>query len=207
MTIAEPNDLDAPAKTRATEEGWPLFEVWSKYEEIAMHFNDLIMRLRTQALGAVAALATIIGIFARRGTDQHTIWEIVSTAFAILSIFWIAIWTIDFWYYNRLLQGAVVSLLNIEKQSKERLRIKYIDMSSTIEEGVAGCLPKNPMAGKLSIGRWAFYILVALALLGGFGFSLCQYLDTPITRAGNEPTGKNVHEPATPNRPFYHLSH
>ena len=39
---------------------WPLFEVWVKYEEITMHFNDLLIKLRTQALAAVAALATIV---------------------------------------------------------------------------------------------------------------------------------------------------
>ena len=51
----EPISLE---KVEATEEGWPTFEVWQEYEKIAMHFNDLLMRLRTQALGAVAALAT-----------------------------------------------------------------------------------------------------------------------------------------------------
>jgi hypothetical protein len=28
-------------------EGWPIRELWEKYEEITMHFNDLIIRLRT----------------------------------------------------------------------------------------------------------------------------------------------------------------
>jgi hypothetical protein len=43
----------------ANEEGWPIFDVWDKYEAIAMHFNDLLIKLRTQALAAVAALSTI----------------------------------------------------------------------------------------------------------------------------------------------------
>lgn len=38
------------------------FEVWKQYEKIAMHFNDLIIRLRTQSIGGLAALAAIIGI-------------------------------------------------------------------------------------------------------------------------------------------------
>jgi hypothetical protein len=49
-----------------TEQGWPVFKVWQKYEDIAMHFNDLLIRLRTQALGAIAALTTIIGVGWRR---------------------------------------------------------------------------------------------------------------------------------------------
>jgi hypothetical protein len=60
------------------EEGWPVFEVWKKYEEITMHFNDLLMRLRTQALAAVAALATIVGIFSKAGADALTCNRIFS---------------------------------------------------------------------------------------------------------------------------------
>ena len=29
-----------------------LVEIWKKYEDIAMHFNDLIMRWRLQAMGS-----------------------------------------------------------------------------------------------------------------------------------------------------------
>src|ERR1700682_4764393 len=107
------------SEIEATEDGWPILEVWSKYEKIAMHFNDLLMRLRTQALGAVATLATIIVIFARAGAEKHTNWEMISFAFVMLSMFWIAVWLIDFQYYNKLLQGAVVSLVKLEGISKD----------------------------------------------------------------------------------------
>src|SRR5687767_14927834 len=117
-------------KKEAGEEGWPVFEVWDKYEEITMHFNDLLMKLRTQALAAVAALATIVGIFAKAGADALTSWLMVAFAFAILIIFWIAIWLIDFLYYNRLLIGAVASLLELEANSKSRLRIRHLDIST-----------------------------------------------------------------------------
>lgn len=76
--------------------GWPAFELWKEYEAIAMHFNDLLIRLRTQALAAIAALVTIIGIFAKSNAKAYTSWELVSFAFAILSVFWLAIWIIDF---------------------------------------------------------------------------------------------------------------
>lgn len=39
------------------------FDTWKKYEDIAMHFNDLIIRLRIQSIGGIAALAAILGIF------------------------------------------------------------------------------------------------------------------------------------------------
>ena len=41
-----------------------LLEVWKKYEDIAMHFNDLIMRWRLQAMGGLATLVTIGGFVA-----------------------------------------------------------------------------------------------------------------------------------------------
>jgi hypothetical protein len=37
--------------------------LWEKYEDIAMHFNDLLIRLRTQSLAGVAALSALVGIF------------------------------------------------------------------------------------------------------------------------------------------------
>ena len=159
-----------------TEQGWPVFELWQKYEDIAMHFNDLLIRLRTQALGAIAALVTIIGVFAKSGEDRQTSWEMVAFAFAILLAFWIAIWVIDFCYYNRLLKGAVAALLEVEKQSNAKLYHRPIDMSTKIEAAVEGRLKREPKAWQLGLGRWAFYVLVAFTLLGGFAFSLVQAL-------------------------------
>ena len=152
-----------------TEQGWPVFELWQKYEDIAMHFNDLLIKLRTQALGAIAALATIIGVFAKAGEDRHTSWEMVAFAFATLFAFWLAIWVIDFCYYNRLLKGAVAALLEVERQSNAELYIQNIDMSTKIEAAVAGRLkrePQEPTQWQLSRGSWIFYILVGCTLLG-----------------------------------------
>ena len=100
----------------------------------------------------------------------------VAFAFAILLAFWIAIWVIDFRYYNRLLTGAVAALREIERQSKSKLYLRPIDMSTKIEAAVAGRLEREPKAWQLGLGRWAFYVLVAFTLLGGFIFSLCQAL-------------------------------
>jgi hypothetical protein len=87
----------------------------------------------------------------------------VAFAFAILFAFWLAIWAIDFCYYNRLLKGAVAALLDIEKQSKDKLYLQAIDMSTKIEAAVAGNPEKEPEESEerqLGLGRWAFYVLV-----------------------------------------------
>jgi hypothetical protein len=41
-------------------------ELWDKYEKIAMHFNELLIKLRTQALGAVATIVTAAGFLVSR---------------------------------------------------------------------------------------------------------------------------------------------
>ena len=42
-------------RTEPTNEGWPIYELWAKYEDIAMHFNDLLIKLRYSQEYAVAA--------------------------------------------------------------------------------------------------------------------------------------------------------
>lgn len=162
------------------EEGWPVKDLWEKYEDIAMHFNDLLIKLRTQALGAVAVLATLIGIFSKSGTDNIVNWGLAAAVFFFLCIFWIAIWIVDVFYYNRLLLGAVDAIITLEEISKTKTHIREIDISTKIERAVAGesttVRAENvERYRKLAFGRRAFYTIVFVALLGGFGFSTWQH--------------------------------
>ncbi len=139
------------------------FELWKEYEAIAMHFNDLIIRLRIQSVGGVAAIATIAGIVSNRDEAIGVRWEILSGAFLILTLFWLAVWILDHGYYNKLLSGAVKAIVEIERDDTVLPRIK---MSMTIEE-------------QFNRGRgiWAqriFYSIVFLVLSASAVFSLCQ---------------------------------
>ena len=114
----------------SNEEGTPIFEVWDKYENIAMHFNDLLIKLRTQAIGgvaAIAAIATIVAVISKDSTGSTFNWAMMAGVFFFLIIFWVAVWILDFKYYNRLLLGTVDALLETEELSKtsinERLTI------------------------------------------------------------------------------------
>lgn len=165
------------------DEGCPIRELWEKYEDIAMHFNDLIMRLRTQALGAVAALSTLVGLLAKAdlGASGST-WEVAGLVFAGLGVFWVAIWILDFWYYNQLLIGAVTALMELEKESATSATISRIRMSTLIEEAVY----KRPHFEysirerlRLAGPRWAFYGLVFFALVGGAFFSFYEQAHLP----------------------------
>jgi hypothetical protein len=100
--------------------------VWEKHEKIAMHFNDLILKVRIQALGALAAVVTVGGVLLRTvPPEPHLAWGVVTSVLAVLLAFWIAIWLLDFLYYNRLLKGAVDSLLALEDAINSRGKINF----------------------------------------------------------------------------------
>jgi len=142
------------------------FELWKEYEGVAMHFNDLIIKLRSQSLGGVAAIATLAAVVAKNDTTAELRWGLLVGAFAFLSVFWLAVWILDMRYYNRLLAGAVDALLTIESESSRF--VDRIDLSTKIEARVK--------SGKVSgnANRNIFYGLVLLALLAGLAISICK---------------------------------
>jgi hypothetical protein len=61
--------------------------LWEKYEDIAMHFNDLLIRLRTQSLAGVAALSALVGIFSKDGPAPANItldWVVAEAIFGAM---------------------------------------------------------------------------------------------------------------------------
>ena len=168
----------------SSPEDWSIKDLWDKYEKIAMHFNDLIIRLRTQALGVVAAISTLVGFFGKSSTDSRLTWELATLVFLFLCAFWIAIWVIDFRYYNRLLIGAVAAILDLESKSIIATRIRAINISTKIEDAVAGKNLVNKIPKKFSktnSGRWLFYIIVFMALLFGVCFSTVEWRKQPVS--------------------------
>jgi hypothetical protein len=144
--------------------------LWAKYEEIAMHFNDLLMRLRSQSLAGVAAISALVGIFSKEGgLDIHMEWIVAEGIFAALAAFWIAIWCLDLLYYNRLLKGAVTAIKKLEDQTKPAVVFDgHIDMSTLIEAEFSTRVLgfKSRFAGVV-----AFYVIVFLVIIGGVAFS------------------------------------
>lgn len=164
-------------------EGWPIRELWEKYEEVTMHFNDLIIRLRTQALAGVAALSALVGIFAKAdlGAFGYT-WEIAGCVFLGLVLFWIAIWVLDFAYYNQLLIGSVAALLELERESATSATISQIRLSTLVENAVASRAKfdlTTMQKFRIIAPRWTFYGLVFVALVAGAGVSFYEHFHTP----------------------------
>ncbi|MES2014696.1 MAG: hypothetical protein V4437_02680 [Patescibacteria group bacterium] len=153
---------------------WPIKDLWEKYEEITMHFNNLLMRLRTQSLAGVAVISTAVGLFAR-SNDIHLTGGIVAVIFVGLSLFWVAIWILDFFYYNPLLIGAATALVALEEKSKTQSHISHIDLSTSIREATSSSIFTR--CSTVPLGVWLFYIIVFVALLGGFFLSMMVFND------------------------------
>ena len=152
----------------ADQDGTPIFEVWDKYESIASHFNDLLIKLRTQALGGVAAIATIAAVLSKNGVGFN--WAIIAGVFFFVNVFWVAVWILDAKYYNRLLLGAVDAILELEGLTKDKTHIKELNLSRKIEDAVAGKVTKLPKQSSFGI-RW-FYLVVFGSLLSGLALSI-----------------------------------
>ena len=81
-----------------------------------MHFNDLLMRVRTQALGAVAGILAIAGFLIEPTTSNSkgSSWQLIFLGSLALLVSWLLVFLLDLFYYSRLLWGAVDALLEIE---------------------------------------------------------------------------------------------
>ena len=121
------------------------FKLWSKYEDIAMHFNELIIKLRVQALGGLTISGTLATALFKGENGSNSLKLLVPFFLAG----WIAIYFIDMHYYNRLLSGAADAIVELEEQ------FKSIKLSKKITEEIR----------KSENGRTLFYSIVSIALV------------------------------------------
>jgi Na+/melibiose symporter-like transporter len=129
------------------------FKVWKYYEDVAMHFNDLIIRLRAQSIGGIAALATVLGIVIKScdQTNGGFNYGLAIIAILCLMLFWVAIWVLDQRYYNRLLEGSVNAILELEKNKEQFLENKEISLSRNIEKAFKVKFEHENRNGKIEI--------------------------------------------------------
>ncbi len=94
-------------------------DLWRHYEEIAMHFNELIIQYRLQLMGGAGAIGGILAYLGSKIDDisrRHSLRAWLSTG--LLVILFAAAY-LDLGYYNKLLRGAVDALILIEKTQPE----------------------------------------------------------------------------------------
>lgn len=137
------------------------FKLWCEYEKVAMHFNDLIIKLRTQALAGVAATAAILVGFLSRTSGQAGIaWGILAAGFGFLLALWCALWVLDFSYYYRLLRGAVAAIVELEGKSSSYGDGPEINLSRKVENEIWPGVEEVP-PDRIECGIWVFYGVVA----------------------------------------------
>jgi hypothetical protein len=171
----------AGLQVNGSQHALSLFSVWKEYESVAMHFNDLLIRLRTQALGGVAALAALAAVMVRGDLAPELRWTVLVCAFIVLILFWVAVWILDMRYYNRLLYGAVKALLETEQLSRENKPLPGLVLSTRIEQSAEQGVKRSAAGHGFSGGRltvWLFYGSVCLGLLTGLGVSLFELLNS-----------------------------
>lgn len=136
------------------------FEVWSKSEEVAIHFNDLLMRWRLQAVGGLAALATLAGFVAGDADTPEARYIAVILLSAMLVSGWVGVAVLDLFYYRQLLNGAVSSLLRLERT------LPGVKLSTEIDRCAKCGSERAP---------WVFYACGLLPLLGALVWGICSY--------------------------------
>lgn len=87
-----------------------VFKLWSKYEDIAMHFNELLIKLRVQALGGLTISGGLVTAIFK---DENSFYSL-KFIFPFFLIAWGAIYCLDMLYYNRLLSGAADAIIELE---------------------------------------------------------------------------------------------
>lgn len=95
-------------------------ELWWHYEEIAMHFNELIIQYRLQILGGTGGLLALFSFLVNSTTDDHKkrirIRPYISLVFLVI---FSAAAVLDVYYYSKLLSGAVEVIVDLESKHPE----------------------------------------------------------------------------------------
>jgi hypothetical protein len=150
-TGRQPNqDVSAPKPNSPTN-----FELWCKYEEVAMHFNDLIIRLRFQALAGLAGISAIVSIVGRSGSQSAGVSSNVLGGFFLLLVpLWIAIWVLDRFYYDKLLTGAIKAIRDLESSKGRPSHVPPSILLSTTIEREFRKEASAKRAGDATRGKW-----------------------------------------------------
>lgn len=141
LTIKEDNLIDQFTPTSFED----VFKLWSKHEDTAIHFNDLLIKLRIQILGGVSISGTLAATIEK---NSHSLRYI----FVSFWVIWGAVWILDACYYSRLLSGAVEATIDIERE------FPGFQMSTKIKRSV------NKNLKKVGGGVNIFYSIIFICL-------------------------------------------
>ncbi len=119
---AAPSDLPKIEEKR-------LVQLWAKAEEVAMHFNEMILNFRLKALGAITLAGGLVGavlLTKEGGPPSRFSCLAFSAGMVFLSAAWVAIGVLDLGYYHRLLLGAVREVIRLENLSGDTSQLSRL---------------------------------------------------------------------------------
>lgn len=149
--------------------------LWRHYEAVAMHFNDLIMRWRLQAIGGLAALVTAAGFVVGGADDLGVRYRAMFLLSTTLFFGWIGVACIDLFYYRRLLAGAVEALTVLES------KLPDVKLSTLIERHAKSGSEWAPIA---------FYVIGAVPLLLIVGWAAYNIVGGGILQEASRPASR-----------------
>jgi len=144
---------------RMTEETKLVLEEWKTVIQTQMHFNDMIMKMRTTGVTTVLAFFGAASISLQYANLYLTIFNfsfhasILIIASGLVLLF--AIFVLDYFYYYKMLLGAVERGYQIDQAYEKKLidGTKMFGLTTEISKAIG-----RPHLSKLFI--WIFYGLV-----------------------------------------------
>jgi hypothetical protein len=130
-----------------------LSKEWEVTINTQMHFNDLIIRFRSIILSVfVAALGLIFAASKQATITVHDINLLLSIAL----VFWLSCFILDYFYYHKLLMGAIKHAEKFDNSEFFKKKGLY-GLTSRISSEI------SPPKAKIFI--WVFYLFPVAALL------------------------------------------
>lgn len=155
------NDFKMRKNKNTTEETRLILEEWKTVIQTQMHFNDMLMRMRTTGVsialavfGAAAYSLQYDKLYLRIGNISfHASVLIIAFGLGML----VGVFCLDYFYYYKMLLGAVQRADEIDQAYKDRLvdGCKIFGMSTMIRNSIG-------KPGKSKYFIWVFYGLVFL---------------------------------------------
>jgi hypothetical protein len=128
-------------------------EEWKITIQTQMHFNDLIIKFRSTILSVfIAGLGVIYGLSKKLNLETND----TKLLFGLALIFWICCFLLDYFYYQRLLLGAVEHAKKFDENDYFKSK-GFFGLTKRIS------LEVNSMISKILI--WLFYLLPIIGLL------------------------------------------
>jgi|GEM_PF-5769800 len=130
-----------------------VLQLWFHYEEVAMHFNQMIIQYRLQVMAGTGIVGTVGSyIVGSKSKEPETLYALRAFFSCGLLVLFISAAAIDLLYYNELLLGAVDALIELESRHPE------INLSTAINNRFASEI--NP-DGETTAIHYVYYGLGA----------------------------------------------